>query len=76
MDSRSPKVLSTAKKEPVPDDKVEVEKENIAEMQEEIKPPKPVVEHHGPGVYSEHHDTTYDESVELAFKKKTDAGTF
>jgi hypothetical protein len=37
---------------------------------------KPRVEHHIPGVYSEHHDTTYDEKAEYAFKKKTDAGTF
>ena len=43
-------------------------------MEEEIKPPKPIVEHHAPGVYSEHH--TYDDKAEFAFKQKTDAGKF
>ena len=59
--------------------KVEIEKENIASIEttnQQEERVKPVVEYHAPGVYSEHHDTTYDESAELAFKKKTDAGTF
>ena len=44
------------------------------------------MEHHAPGVYSEHHDDTvknissYDDDAEFAFKQreknKTDAGQF
>ena len=64
-------------KEPIPDDKVEVEKENIAEIEEdEVKPPAPKVTQVAPGVHVETHGTTYDEQAELAFKKKTDAGQF
>jgi hypothetical protein len=73
------------KKDPVPDDMVEVEKENIVKIEEEVKP-APRVEHHAPGVYSEHHDDTvknissYDDDAEFAFKQreknKTDAGQF
>jgi hypothetical protein len=65
---------------PEEDDKVKVDKENIAEIEEEpvepIKIPEPVdpftgqtikrVEVHGPGIYSEHHEV-----VEEPPKKKT-----
>ena len=70
------------KKSPVPDDMVEVEKENIATIQEEEKP-QPRVEHEAPGVYSEHHEeprvksiSSYDDKAEFAFRQKTDAGNF
>ena len=33
------------------------------------KSPPPRIEHHAPGVYSEHHDT-YDYDAELSFKEK------
>ena len=66
-------------KEPEEDDKVKVDKENIAEIEEDsvepIKMPEPVdpftgqaikrVEVHGPGIYSEHHEV-----VEEPPKKK------
>jgi hypothetical protein len=66
-------------KEPEEDDKVKVDKENIAEIEEDsvepIKMPDPVdpftgqaikrVEVHGPGIYSEHHEV-----VEEPPKKK------
>jgi hypothetical protein len=91
-------VFTEKKPEPVepekpeePVTKVEVEKENIAEIKEEpiildeatgeTMPPLRV--HHAPGVYTEHHDEetkkklepTYDYDAELAFKKKQDSGT-
>jgi hypothetical protein len=59
---------------------VEVQKENLATMEEPSKPLSIEVEgnilrtHTSPGVYSEHH--TYDENSEFAFKQKTDAGKF
>ena len=65
---------------------VQVEKENLTTMEENVErittvdktepPIPPTVIHQVPGVYTEHHDTTYDEKAEFAFKQKTDAGQF
>ena len=76
------------KKQPVPDDMVEVEKENIAEIQEEPivldeatgETIPPLTVHLAPGVYEEHHDEEskkklepkYDYDAEYAFKEKKD----
>ena len=51
--------------------KIQVDKDNLVAITEETKPPAPIVEHHVPGVYSEHHNTTYDEDAELADRKST-----
>lgn len=64
-------------KPPVPDDKVEVEKENIATIQQE-EPKGPVEIHHAPGIYSEYHEPEptkklepkYDYDAEYAFREK------
>ena len=72
------------KKEPVPDDMVEVEKENIAEIREEPivldeatgETIPPLTVHLAPGVYEEHHEKKlepkYDYDAEYAFKEKKD----
>ncbi len=65
------------KKEPVPDDMVEIEKENITSIEEAIEPEvQTVVTHHAPGLYSEERVMTkklepkYDYEAELAFREK------
>lgn len=67
-------------KEPIPDDKVEVEKENIASIEEEVigETIPPLRVQVAPGVYTEHHDEEskkklqpkYDYDAEYAFKEK------
>ena len=66
--------------------KIQVDKDNVVAIDEEPKAPPPRVEHHAPGVYSEHHEepqvksiSNYDDNSEFAFKQKqnkTDAGNF
>jgi hypothetical protein len=77
------------KSTPVPDDSIEVEKENIVKMEEKVSEPEPIiidgtsgesipptgpiVVHHAPGVYTEHHEpieTKYDYNAEFAFREK------
>jgi len=61
------------RKKPAPEDLVEVEKENIAIVEDEPPKPEKVVIHHAPGIFTEHHeipDTKYDYGAEFAFREK------